>query len=333
MRAAHLVVAGGSSGGESALIAAGGSVLGVGSDIGGSLRIPAHMAGIVALKPTDRRVSSVGCRPSVAGQEVCRALGGVRASLCTCALRCARAQAVPGTVGPMAPAGHVDSLGLFMEAVCVEEAWRMDAHLVPIPWNAQVFASAPPLCARRAPTARARVCVRQECGRTDRLKVAVFDGVPGLLPVSPACQRAVQEAAAAVTRARRVLRDRAGRLCGAQLRAAGHEVVSWTPPGLEEAAWLYLALLTSDGGKTVMAVRAHPLARARARHQTRAPAAAPRGRRARGLRHAPIHQRGAPAGREVVRGGWGGAVLCAVSVHFGRDANGWSRRGIVGSLD
>jgi len=43
---------GGSSGGEAALIAAGGSILGIGSDVGGSLRIPAHFSGCVGLKPT-----------------------------------------------------------------------------------------------------------------------------------------------------------------------------------------------------------------------------------------------------------------------------------------
>ena len=47
---------GGSSGGEAALIGGGGSVLGFGSDIGGSLRIPANMCGICGLKPTDLRI-------------------------------------------------------------------------------------------------------------------------------------------------------------------------------------------------------------------------------------------------------------------------------------
>ena len=48
--------AGGSSGGEAALIAAGGSVLGWGGDIGGSIRIPAAMCGIYGIKPTSTRI-------------------------------------------------------------------------------------------------------------------------------------------------------------------------------------------------------------------------------------------------------------------------------------
>lgn len=53
---------GGSSGGEGALLAMDGSVLGVGSDIGGSLRIPAAYCGIYSLKPSSGRVSYVGAR-------------------------------------------------------------------------------------------------------------------------------------------------------------------------------------------------------------------------------------------------------------------------------
>jgi amidase len=46
----------GSSGGEAATIAAGGSPLGMGSDSGGSLRMPAHFCGIATLRPSNGRV-------------------------------------------------------------------------------------------------------------------------------------------------------------------------------------------------------------------------------------------------------------------------------------
>ena len=58
---------GGSSGGEAAAIAAGCSAGGVGSDGGGSIRIPAHYSGICGLKPTPGRVPCTGHFPASAG--------------------------------------------------------------------------------------------------------------------------------------------------------------------------------------------------------------------------------------------------------------------------
>jgi amidase len=58
---------GGSSGGEAAAIAAGMSSGGVGSDGGGSIRVPAHFSGICGLKPTPGRIPATGHFPASAG--------------------------------------------------------------------------------------------------------------------------------------------------------------------------------------------------------------------------------------------------------------------------
>jgi hypothetical protein len=69
---------GGSSGGEGVLLATQSSALGIGTDIGGSIRIPSHFCGIFGLKPTARRFSSYGFRksPAAAGQQNILACGG-----------------------------------------------------------------------------------------------------------------------------------------------------------------------------------------------------------------------------------------------------------------
>jgi Asp-tRNA(Asn)/Glu-tRNA(Gln) amidotransferase A subunit family amidase len=59
--------AGGSSGGEAAALAAGYSAGGVGSDGGGSIRVPAHFCGICGLKPTPGRVPTTGHFPPGTG--------------------------------------------------------------------------------------------------------------------------------------------------------------------------------------------------------------------------------------------------------------------------
>jgi amidase len=59
---------GGSTGGEAAIIAAGGSPLGIGTDIAGSIRLPAHFTGIVGLRPTSATLSEVGNWPPAHGR-------------------------------------------------------------------------------------------------------------------------------------------------------------------------------------------------------------------------------------------------------------------------
>lgn len=69
---------GGSSGGEAALIAAGGSPLGLGGDFGGSIRVPAHFTGIAGFKPTAGRLPG-GDFPAglfLDGQEIVAASPG-----------------------------------------------------------------------------------------------------------------------------------------------------------------------------------------------------------------------------------------------------------------
>ena len=58
---------GGSSGGEAGIIATGGSPLGLATDIGGSIRVPAHFCGIAGLKPTLGRVPTTGTFPPAVG--------------------------------------------------------------------------------------------------------------------------------------------------------------------------------------------------------------------------------------------------------------------------
>ena len=58
---------GGSTGGEAAIVAACGSPLGLGTDAGGSIRIPAHFCGLAAIKPTSGRVPRTGQFPMPMG--------------------------------------------------------------------------------------------------------------------------------------------------------------------------------------------------------------------------------------------------------------------------
>lgn len=69
--------AGGSSGGEAAILAAGGSPFGLGSDGGGSIRVPAHYCGIAGHKPTQGLVSLAGISLPFFGAGCLRPFGSL----------------------------------------------------------------------------------------------------------------------------------------------------------------------------------------------------------------------------------------------------------------
>ena len=100
---------GGSSGGEAAAIAAGCSVGGVGSDGGGSIRVPAHFCGICGLKPTPGRIPATGHYPQSVGPF-----------------------ALLGVVGPMART--VGDLKLLFEVMQGPDVGDPSAVPVPVQW-------------------------------------------------------------------------------------------------------------------------------------------------------------------------------------------------------
>lgn len=96
---------GGSSGGEAALIAAGGSALGFGTDAAGSVRKPAHSCGVHSFKPTPGRLSAVGIADNdiAAGQEAIPNMPGPLARrVCDLSLAMATLTS-PGIADPLAP--------------------------------------------------------------------------------------------------------------------------------------------------------------------------------------------------------------------------------------
>ena len=94
--------AGGSSGGEAAIIAAGGSPLGLGTDIGGSSRIPAAFCGIVGFKPTEGRTPDPGRGSVPFGQRaIVSQIGVLARSVDDAALGLSVIAAPP--VDPLAP--------------------------------------------------------------------------------------------------------------------------------------------------------------------------------------------------------------------------------------
>ncbi|NXR10859.1 FAAH1 hydrolase, partial [Semnornis frantzii] len=124
----HQKSPGGSSGGEAALIAGGGSILGIGSDIGGSIRLPSSFCGLCGLKPTAQRLRGI---------NPCLMHPFLNVDICS------HPTPVPGALGPMAR--DVDSLALCMKALLCQEMFQLDPTVPPIPFNEEVYSSSAPL--------------------------------------------------------------------------------------------------------------------------------------------------------------------------------------------
>jgi amidase len=75
----RLLSPGGSSGGEAALLALRGSFIGVGTDIGGSVRIPGTFTNLYSLRPTFGRFPTFGSKSALAGQESVNSVNGITA--------------------------------------------------------------------------------------------------------------------------------------------------------------------------------------------------------------------------------------------------------------
>lgn len=109
---------GGSSGGESSLVACHGSPLGVGTDIGGSVRIPSSCTGLFGTKSSGLRLPMLGFRPGMAGQET-----------------------ILSVQGPLSTT--LDDQVLYLKSVLDTQPWRQDPKLMPVPWRQSEFDNVP----------------------------------------------------------------------------------------------------------------------------------------------------------------------------------------------
>ncbi|GAA6047051.1 hypothetical protein JCM3770_004172 [Rhodotorula araucariae] len=111
------LTAGGSSGGEGALLRMKGSILGVGTDIGGSIRVPSAFNGLCGLRPTTRKVPYGFATNSMLGQE-----------------------AVPSVAGPLSRSFASNTY--FMRAVLNADPSLYDANALPFVFNEAAYDAA-----------------------------------------------------------------------------------------------------------------------------------------------------------------------------------------------
>ncbi|KAF2817493.1 amidase [Mytilinidion resinicola] len=111
----------GSSSGESCLVSFRESFMGIGTDIGGSIRNPSSFTELTAIQPSHSQVSYQNAVNTYLGQEVMR----------SCA-------------GPMCRS--VSDVRLFMSAVASQSPWLLDPQTLPIPWRSDAEKLPEKLC-------------------------------------------------------------------------------------------------------------------------------------------------------------------------------------------
>lgn len=105
---------GGSSGGTSAAVALKAGVVGIGSDIGGSIRVPAAFCGLYGIRPTTRRVTGLGSLSGGAGQE-----------------------SILASQGPLSHS--IEDIDYYMENyINLGKPWEYDPNIVPLKWKSNV---------------------------------------------------------------------------------------------------------------------------------------------------------------------------------------------------
>ncbi|RPD65215.1 amidase signature enzyme [Lentinus tigrinus ALCF2SS1-7] len=111
---------GGSTGGEAALLAYGGSRLGIGTDVAGSVRAPAHFSGVYSIKASMHRFLKSGNATSMPGQE-----------------------GIPATYSPMTRT--LEDLETFWRAIMSMKPWEYDHSVLPTPWREVDLVSGKPI--------------------------------------------------------------------------------------------------------------------------------------------------------------------------------------------
>jgi amidase len=113
------------------MLSLGGSLVGWGTDFGGSIRIPSHMNGLWGLKPSVSRIMHSKLRSHTDGFKSGRmSYQGVEVTL-------DGQQHIPSSVGPMARS--LTSITLVTKLAIEAELWTIDAQLPPIPWRDTIY--------------------------------------------------------------------------------------------------------------------------------------------------------------------------------------------------